>query len=987
MTFNPMACGAQCNRCPLGPDGPFASDDWRPVPPEDHGACILAVAESPGPDETRTGRPLSGRAGTEWNDALKACGLKRPDIDLDHVISCQPPGNSGGAWKRMNVRLDRLNKKRIAKGEAPWPTPEECCRPRLLHNASQYECILTLGKTATTALTSRTNGIRGMRGDMMMVDKDWRRTMDPKAQMRQVVPMMHPGFVMRAPAWRQPLQSDLGKSIRWFNNALRWAKPDVTYQPSPMALRDWLKQAAPFWVYDLETDGIEVETTRIRTIGIAIPDLKADGTAAMPGDKVAQVARAVVINLLSANKNYRQPAHDWNPCEAVPPQHFYSPGDEELIISLCQGALTDGRQWFGHNARSFDRQVVEAQWGFRPVNVDDTLFGARFRAPDLPKNLKTTGSILLDVERWETTEKGDKIVMGFDDEARAVYCGLDCVVNARIVPPLLAASRAAGALSPLPEALRPVGWASLRPFRGKEHHDTWTLYEVDHFCQEMCVSLRKNGVYVDQERRHELIEHYTKSVAARKVRLSNIVSFIDLDDDPEEKQTALRQQIGRAAADQALNPNAYGQIRELLYDIWHLGCPPGMETREFYTDTGLPGTGDAVLRAHLAGGNLTDEQADFIQELRLYRREQNKVLATTLLPLAMRKDGGIVWPDGRVRSNWNAHVTSVGRLSCSSMNLQNIGGRKGLSALKSIFTAAPGNYLIGCDLDQAHLKIIANIWQIPLLRECFLEGKDPHSLLAYAIFGQSFKTADGWQDIGGFSLVRKPRKGSKALAMREIAKTFRYASIYWAKPHTIWQVITSTETGGAPNEYLLDVHQRLKARLPYYDFDKSDIHLFYKMWQKTEPEWMEAWQDQLDTYQMYGHMRESVLGRRSGGLSDGKKNEVVNFPVLAAEGSVMRLAEAKLIQRFPFQGPLGPGMIHQCHDSVAIELKQPPGFDVRDWMSRCKDAKKAKVPMPSLPPGVEAMRASVEQCMNVVIPGWDIPITAEADVGYTLADV
>ena len=34
-----------------------------------------------------------------------------------------------------------------------------------------------------------------------------------------------------------------------------------------------------------------------------------------------------------------------------------------------------------------------------------------------------------------------------------------------------------------------------------------------------------------------------------------------------------------------------------------------------------------------------------------------------------------------------------------------------------------------------------------------------------------------------------------------------------------------------------------------------------------------------------GYIEEPVMGRRSGGLSDGKKNEVVNFPILAAESS------------------------------------------------------------------------------------------------------
>jgi hypothetical protein len=39
----------------------------------------------------------------------------------------------------------------------------------------------------------------------------------------------------------------------------------------------------------------------------------------------------------------------------------------------------------------------------------------------------------------------------------------------------------------------------------------------------------------------------------------------------------------------------------------------------------------------------------------------------------------------------------------------------------------------------------------------------------------------------------------------------------------------------------------------------------------------------MNTYKHQGWMEEPVMGRRSGPLSDGKLNEVVNFPILAAE--------------------------------------------------------------------------------------------------------
>jgi hypothetical protein len=125
-------------------------------------------------------------------------------------------------------------------------------------------------------------------------------------------------------------------------------------------------------------------------------------------------------------------------------------------------------------------------------------------------------------------------------------------------------------------------------------------------------------------------------------------------------------------------------------------------------------------------------------------------------------------------------------------------------------------------------------------------------------------------------------------------------------------------------------------------------------------------------------MEEPVMGRRSGPLSDGKLNEVVNFPILAAEGSVMRLAECAVRDAFPFEfAGKGTGMIHQCHDSIAVEVPLPGGFDPL-W---------SPVKGEPLPPEIERMRRTLEECMVIRIPSWEVPMTAEADVGRTLKDI
>jgi len=582
-----------------------------------------------------------------------------------------------------------------------------------------------------------------------------------------------------------------------------------------------------------------------------------------------------------------------------------------------------------------------------PTPLVDTLFPARFRAPDLPKGLKTIGSILTDVERWETTEKGTKISTGSEDDSELLrYNIIDTVVNARITVPLIDAATEAGAFRSLRTDIRPTGWVQSRP---------WNLSEVDHETQEMCVEMHKSGVWVDQQLRSRLEAEYQISVERRFKKLTELARELGAGTLGEDA----------ASADDELNPGSAVQVRGLLYDRWGLGMPAQMDIKDFYTEAGLPSTGDVVLRSHLAGGLLSKEQAEFIHELRLYRREKNKILGTTLIPLRRRDQDpkkGVVWGDGRVRSNWNAHVTSVGRLSSSGPNLQNQGSRKGQGRIKAIFSAPPGRILVGADLDQAHLRVTASYWQIPLLLECFHEGKDPHNTLAYSAFGDRFKDADGWGP-DGFNLYNKPAGGA-AKAMRDVSKTLRYASIYGANPATVWQVITSTETDN--------------GELPYVGMTLREVRVMHDAWLQSEPEWAQAWEQMMIMYGRQGWMEEPVMGRRSGSLSDGKLNEVVNFPILAAESSIMRLAEVAVRDAFPFEfAGRGTGMIHQCHDSIAVEVPLPDGLDPL-WKPTKGEP---------LPPELEQARRTLEECMTVAIPGWAVPMTAEADVGRTLKDI
>lgn len=533
------------------------------------------------------------------------------------------------------------------------------------------------------------------------------------------------------------------------------------------------------------------------------------------------------------------------------------------------------------------------------------------------------------------------------------------------------------------DTLRPATWPSSTPFN---------LSEIDHEAQRFCIEMHKNGIYVDQDIRANLEILVTGRYKKREKILVDImrgmglsaaaVSTVTSDSAPDDDD---------ADDENPSNPGSCDQIRDILYRRWDLGIPIGLSDKDFFTKSGLEGTGDKVLRAHLASPRLTDEQDRFISELRLYRREKNKLLGSTLIPMQRRRDHkrGLAWDDGRVRSTWNAHVVANARLSSSKPNFQNQSSRKS-GFIKTMYTAAPGHILIGADLSQAHLYIIANYWRIKALQEAFAAGHDPHVLLALETCrqgGVDYTKMDGWEQVGGFHPGKKPKKGTFAYSVRESNKTGRYTGAYAAgvtlkghgrihfKPDTIAAVIRATE------EPVLDKvtgKDTGNVSLPYRHYEDSQVISFHRAWMESEPDWIAAWEYEVARFASLGWVDDPVFLRRSGGLSDGKLNEVVNYPILTAEAHVMRLAERNVRQAFPFEfaGP-GTGPIQQVHDQNVVEIPLPKGFPPL-W---------APTKGEPLPPELERQQRLLEECMQIRIPGWELAIPAEGGCGRSLADV
>jgi DNA polymerase I len=195
----------------------------------------------------------------------------------------------------------------------------------------------------------------------------------------------------------------------------------------------------------------------------------------------------------------------------------------------------------------------------------------------------------------------------------------------------------------------------------------------------------------------------------------------------EFAQTAARVEAEiQEIAGEPVNVGSPKQIGDILFG--KMGIPGGTKTK-----TGAWSTSAQIL------DDLAEQGHEFPKKILEWRQVSKlKSTYTDALPTYVHPQ------THRVHTTYALAATTTGRLSSNEPNLQNIpvrteDGRK----IRRAFIASKGHKLVSADYSQIELRLLAEIADIPVLKQAFRDGLDIHAMTASEMFGVPVKDMPG----------------------------------------------------------------------------------------------------------------------------------------------------------------------------------------------------------------------------------------------------
>ena len=186
----------KCSECPLNKEtlNPvFGQGSLKPT--------FILVAEAPGREEDKQGKPMVGQSGQLSDQFLVAAGTTRESIYVTNTVLCRPPNNETPPQGAITACSERL-KAELASLETP--------------------VVLATGAVAAHTLLNTTKKITSLNGAA-----SWSNEYD-----KFVVPTFHPAYILRN------RNSDIGsEAVETYKQALMFSSGKVALPPRNFELK------------------------------------------------------------------------------------------------------------------------------------------------------------------------------------------------------------------------------------------------------------------------------------------------------------------------------------------------------------------------------------------------------------------------------------------------------------------------------------------------------------------------------------------------------------------------------------------------------------------------------------------------------------------------------------------------------------------------------------------------------------------------------
>lgn len=860
--WDPRAEGAKCDRCSLGPRSLFVSDPetgdrppWHPVrPTRRRGAFALVVGEAPGREEVERDEYFVGVSGKELDRALYSAGLDRGAVSLENRAACRPPGNE---WERHKMAVAKHNSlERARQRDEPDYKPDLWLTPDV---ACQPRLMAHARHYKNLILLGGT-ALGGWFSSEGVLSRRGRPYELCLLKDGRIVPEMFASPSAIVHRWKVMASVHPAHAMRqqrWrpiLRNDLKRAK---------RFFMNKLKWAAPTLVRNPRPHQVRsfVQGFRGRRLGLDIetrinPDI---GVFASLHDVLRCIGlgdrqTVFMLGFVSVD-GFSRGYTDAEEAELwdIILDEAWE-SDEVLVTGWNLMYEQLVLEREPHLASALRRRGEQRRPRLRYFR--DPILDHHVNDPEFPHSLGAAASTRIDAPAWKD---GDTATEARNDTELHVYCSVD-VGNSEELCEILT--------------------------NETEQKNLVRVVAIDHAKQQMCADLQRIGMRINQAKR------------AEKERLCAIA---------EVKWTEqARELVGRPM----FNPHSTDQVSDLLYYKWKLPI------FSFSDKTGEPSTEDGALVALYALRETDNLQKETIRSIR-HARKERKRLGTFLRPLRPRAEGGHVDSDGRIRSNFLAHVVVSGRLSSSKpVNLQTLP-----VVLRDCFEPEEGNVYVMIDKDQLELRIAAAKSQSQFYLQCFREKKDPHGTLAELTWGDKYRNAAGDKKTGP--------KGR----LRTVAKQEQYAALYGAGISTIHELVTSAED---ENEEL--IFARIKPQ---------ETSALYDNWLKLAPEFPRWWEYEMESWQRLGYVASAILGRQIPCADDveGDRSKITNSAVQSSASDAVDSETMEVLDAYPLEWDGAyTGLVHQGHDSLVMECRANRAEETAERMTQMMTKAYAALP-------------------------------------------